>query len=136
MGTSKAVAAASVEREDDSLFPACLLELFLSHISPAKILVPPWPFLSQPLTHDLSTSPLGLQIRQQPCIFYPEEHSNSPWPVFPSHCHKASSPSERPNLVRGQLTDQLEFVSIFILYTKYSEPLPLMLNTHMDYILI
>lgn len=26
----------SLEREDDSLFPACLLELFLSHISPAK----------------------------------------------------------------------------------------------------
>lgn len=41
MGTSGAVATAerdpdSLEREDDSLFPACLLELFLSHISPAK----------------------------------------------------------------------------------------------------
>lgn len=44
----------SLEREDDSLFPACLLELFLSHISPAKS--PPFFFLclysSQSLTHD------------------------------------------------------------------------------------
>ena len=42
MGTSGAAAASaerdpdSLEREDDSLFPACLLELFLSHISPAN----------------------------------------------------------------------------------------------------
>lgn len=42
MGISGAAAASaerdpdSLEREDDSLFPACLLELFLSHISPAK----------------------------------------------------------------------------------------------------
>lgn len=45
----------SLEREDDSLFPACLLELFLSHISSAKS--PPFFFLclysSQSLTHDL-----------------------------------------------------------------------------------
>lgn len=41
IGTSGAAPSAerdpdSLEREDDSLFPACLLELFLSHISPAK----------------------------------------------------------------------------------------------------
>lgn len=45
----------SLEREDDSLFPACLLELFLSHISSAKS--PPFFCLclysSQSLTHDL-----------------------------------------------------------------------------------
>lgn len=45
MDTSIAAAASaerdpdSLEREDDSLFPACLLELFLSHMSPAKFLV-------------------------------------------------------------------------------------------------
>lgn len=50
MGTSGAAASAerdpdSLEREDDSLFPACLLELFLSHISPAKVspVLLPWP---------------------------------------------------------------------------------------------
>lgn len=41
MGTSGSALSAerdpdSLEREDDSLFPACFLELFLSHISPAK----------------------------------------------------------------------------------------------------
>lgn len=41
MGTSGAAASAerdpdSLEREDDSLLLACLLELFLSHISLAK----------------------------------------------------------------------------------------------------
>lgn len=45
----------SLEREDDSLLPACLLELFLSHISSAKS--PLFFFLclssSQSLTHDL-----------------------------------------------------------------------------------
>lgn len=65
MGTSGAPPSAerepdSLEREDDSLFP-CLLELFLSHISPAKS-SPPF-FLSSPppaqsLTHD-PFAPLG-----------------------------------------------------------------------------
>lgn len=56
MGISGAAAASaerdpdSLEREDDSLFPACLLELFLSHISPAK-------FSSAPPT---STNPFFL----------------------------------------------------------------------------
>lgn len=61
IGTSGAASAErdpdSLEREDDSLFPACLLELFLSHISPVKS--PRFFFLglfpSQPLTHDLSS---------------------------------------------------------------------------------
>lgn len=29
----------SLEREDDSLLPACLLELFLSHISPSSFVL-------------------------------------------------------------------------------------------------
>lgn len=53
MGTSGAAWSAerdpdSLEREDDSLFPACLLELFLSHISPVKS--PPRFFLGLFLT--------------------------------------------------------------------------------------
>ncbi len=50
----------SLEREDDSLFPACLLEVFLSHISPAKspLFFFPWPL---PHSHWLMTYPPPLR---------------------------------------------------------------------------
>lgn len=69
MGTSGAAPSAerdpdSLEREDDSLFP-CLLELFLSHISPAES--PPLFFLSSPppsqsLTHGPSAASGGDRV--------------------------------------------------------------------------
>lgn len=60
MGISGVAASAerdpdSLEREDDSLFPACLLELFLSHISLERSpCTSSFASSSQPLTHDLS----------------------------------------------------------------------------------
>lgn len=58
MGTSGVAPSAerdpdSLEREDDSLFLSCLLELFLSHISPAKS--PLFFFLGLFLSHWLMT---------------------------------------------------------------------------------
>lgn len=69
MGTSGVAPSAerdpdSLEREDDSLFP-CLLELFLSHISPAKS-PPICPFFAssvQSLTHDPSFPYEGDRVR-------------------------------------------------------------------------
>lgn len=74
IGTSGAAPSAerdpdSLEREDDSLFPACLLELFLSHISPAK-------------------SPLFFLL----CLFLTVTDS---WPILPlrEHSGQISSPT-------------------------------------------
>lgn len=68
MGTSGAAASAerstdSLEREDDSLFPACLLELFLSHISlvksPPVLLPAPLPHSHWLMTYPPPLSALG-----------------------------------------------------------------------------
>lgn len=69
MGTSSTAPSAerdpdSLEREDDSLFPACLLELFLSHISPAKSpRSSSLAFSLQSLSHDLSSPTESALVR-------------------------------------------------------------------------
>lgn len=63
---------ASLVREDDSLFPACLLELFLSHISSAKS--PFFFFLClsslQSLTHDLSVPSESTAARSEAPVIH------------------------------------------------------------------
>lgn len=94
MGTSGAAPSAerdpdSLEREDDSFFPACLLELFLSHISPAKSLL--FFFLclssSQSMTHDLSV-PLWEHCGQIGNPSHPQKPAKSPnlWDVLLISC--------------------------------------------------
>lgn len=81
MSISSAAASAvrellSLEREDQSLFPACLLELFLSHISTAKS--PPFFSPSQPVTHDLYSHSESAGVRSAAPLVHKNEFK-CPW---------------------------------------------------------
>lgn len=155
MGTSGAAASAerdpdSLEREDDSLFPACLLELFLSHISPAKspLFFFLGLFLTHSLIHDLSSPPSESTVVRSAAPLIHRKPVKCPCQqqgVFclscDCHCagdqvQKSASTSREPSnqqqcsrYTHRSIGPLLWFVSIFILYTKYSLPFPPMSNT-------
>lgn len=158
MGTSAAAASAerdpdSLEREDDSLFPACLLELFLSHISPEKS--PRFFCLRLFLTATDSWPILLLRALwsdQQLHSSTKKKAVNCPCPngVFSlsCNCHFDGDQVQKFSLTSSVQLNTMRtstvlvpltqinwtlawFVSIFILYTKYSLSFPLMSNTHM-----
>lgn len=151
MGTSGAAASAerepdSLEREDDSLFPACLLELFLSHISPAKSPLFFFLGLFLTVTDSWPILPLWEHSGQISSPAHPQKTVKCPCRQGVSSlscdCHfdgdqvqkVASTSSVQSNLAwravllplhsHRSIGPLLWFVSIFILCTKYSLPFP------------
>lgn len=127
MGASGAAPSAerepdSLEREDDSLFP-CLLELFLSHMSPAKssssFLLRSSPPPSHSLTHDPSATLEGDRVRTSEGVW-------GGWRKWPRRRRRRCSSCVRSavefNAPLALINQSLTLVSINI-YSVQSTPL-------------